>query len=64
MKCQHQFDIKDLELTGIPEPVEPPKEDYFGWLDYYKNYKNSDAHLKRVKWACTKCKRNFMPIVG
>lgn len=58
--CRHQFNLKDLVKTRIPEPEKPQnplsrKE----WAKYWKNYYDGEWVEKSVKWHCSKCKKVF-----
>jgi hypothetical protein len=62
--CRHEFDIDDMVNTGIPYPQEPDKNDYKAWNKYYQTIYTCDAHLKRIKWPCTKCRKVFYAHCG
>ncbi len=56
--CRHQFQYRDMVLTGIPKPAEPTGG-YDEWMKWYQNLDKSDWHLKRVRWPCCKCHKVF-----
>ena len=62
--CQHEFKLKDLELTGIPTQEKPKGNDFREWSDYYANQLTDIGHTHRVKWSCHKCKKEFFAHCG
>lgn len=66
--CNHEFNTKDLELTGIP-PLERPsnypyRASYHEWQEYYSNLDKHPSHTKRVVWPCNKCREKFYAHCG
>ena len=58
--CRHQFDLDNLELTGIKEVEQPSsKVSYKEMEKWYNNRSTKDAFIKRVKWPCAKCGKVF-----
>lgn len=57
--CSHEFQLKDLRMTGIPEPEKPENNDPKRWSEYFKDVYHGESATKRVKWPCSKCKRVF-----
>ena len=62
--CSHEFRLKDLQLTGIPELPEPKAKDYKAWQQYYSEIYKHDSHTKRVSLNCRKCGEIFYAHCG
>ena len=71
--CQHEFKLKDLKTTGIPEPTKPSAScldyktlnDFFErWQRYWDTYYHGEWVNKRVSWTCHKCKKEFFAHCG
>lgn len=62
--CQHEFMIKDLKLTGIPDLPPPTTNDYGLWQKYFEEVYTHESHTKRVSWPCCKCGKVFYAHCG
>lgn len=63
--CSHKFLLKDLALTGIPQPLKPEsKWNYDAWAKYNNELYNGESFTKRVKWPCRKCGKVFYAHCG
>ena len=63
--CRHAFALRDLELTGMPEPDKPADgASYEAWLDYHRQLSEDPHHTQRVEWPCAKCGKVFRAHCG
>ena len=63
--CRHAFALRDLKLTGIPEPDKPADgSSYEAWLDYHRQMYEGPHHTERVEWPCAKCGKVFRAHCG
>lgn len=63
--CRHAFALRDLKLTGIPEPDKPyDGASYGAWLDYHRQLSEGPHHTQRVEWPCAKCGKVFRAHCG
>ena len=62
--CIHKFDLDDLKLTGIEEPIKPYTNEYDAWVQYLSGLNKHDSYLRRVVWPCYKCGKEFYAHCG
>lgn len=66
-KCQHEFHLADLNLTGIPEPQMPrplaSREDWERWGNEVICGQHP-WHTERVSWCCRLCGEEFRAHCG
>lgn len=63
-KCSHEFNLNELQLTNIPEPVKPNNNSYRDWVDYHSSYYDHPFNTNRVLWPCRKCGKIFYAHCG
>lgn len=63
-RCQHEFQLKDLKGTGIPEPEKPKSNDFHEWGKYLDELYRGESFTKRVQWPCRKCGKTFYAHCG
>lgn len=63
-KCQHEFRLCDMKLTGIPELAKPTSNDVHEWEKYFREIYTHDSLLKRVACPCNKCGKMFYAADG
>lgn len=64
--CAHEFKLKDLDTTNIPEPERPSgfmvsSKELMAW---HQSLYTHDSHTKRVRWPCHKCGKVFSAHCG
>jgi hypothetical protein len=63
--CSHEFEISDIQLTGIPDLAMPKWDSsYAEWETYHKSYYKCDGVTKRVSCKCRKCGNVFFAHCG
>lgn len=63
--CRHAFALRDLKLTGIPEPDKPGDgASYEAWLEYHRQLSEGPHNTQRVEWPCAKCGKVFRAHCG
>ena len=63
--CRHEFDIKDIKKTNIPEPPKPTcKSTFSEAMDYYMTIHAHPSNTERIEWACAKCGKAFRAYCG
>lgn len=63
-KCKHEFDIKLMERTNIPPKEKPISNDYFEWVEYYRDLYSHPSVAKRIKCKCRNCDKIFFADCG
>ena len=65
-ECSHEFDLGDLELTGLDKSPDRPPIDcaWEVWCSYLDECEKVGAHPRRVKWPCRICKEIFYAHCG
>ena len=61
--CRHEFCLKDLKQTHLPEPVKPVSKSYAEW-SHYLFLTTHESYIHRVIWPCQKCGKIFYAHCG
>ena len=64
--CRHEFELNDLERTGVTEPARPDfsNRDAKTWEAYLHELWHGDWRKHVVRWPCCKCGRVFEAFCG
>jgi hypothetical protein len=63
--CSHEFMLRDLRHTGIPEPERPPNgAGYDAHLKWHQEIYTHPSYAERVEWTCCKCGKVFRAHCG
>jgi hypothetical protein len=63
--CKHEFELRDLHLTGISEPKLPSNgSGCQAFVDFQNELARGEAFTKRVVWPCSNCGKKFYAHCG